>query len=155
ITMAETILVGKSTCYRCPIRCGREVEINKGKYKIGKIDCIELCENKAGLRLIDYKPSSNQNDELLLQFYAELYNNYKEENPFEEGFEYKVLEVGCYYYTMGVRRVVSLKETNTKSFDMYYNSTIRKIANQEFYINKQACWNCEFKIMCKIEMKRN
>ncbi|MHA1365265.1 MAG: hypothetical protein ACTSP5_02490, partial [Candidatus Heimdallarchaeota archaeon] len=97
----------------------------------------------------------NQNDELLLQFYAELYNNYKEENPFEEGFEYKVLEVGCYYYTMGVRRVVSLKETNTKSFDMYYNSTIRKIANQEFYINKQACWNCEFKIMCKIEMKRN
>lgn len=42
ITMAETILVGKSTCYRCPIRCGREVEINKGKYKIGKIDGPEF-----------------------------------------------------------------------------------------------------------------
>ncbi len=42
ITMAETILVGKSTCYRCPIKCGREVEIKEGKYKVGKIDGPEF-----------------------------------------------------------------------------------------------------------------
>ncbi|NHK31749.1 MAG: aldehyde ferredoxin oxidoreductase family protein [Asgard group archaeon] len=33
-TMFETILIGKSTCYRCPIACGREIEIKKGKYKL-------------------------------------------------------------------------------------------------------------------------
>ena len=32
-TMQETILVKNSGCYRCPIRCGREVEIKEGKYK--------------------------------------------------------------------------------------------------------------------------
>ncbi|NHJ38536.1 MAG: aldehyde ferredoxin oxidoreductase family protein [Asgard group archaeon] len=35
-TMYETILIGKSTCYRCPIACGREIEIKKGKYKLKK-----------------------------------------------------------------------------------------------------------------------
>ena len=33
-TMMETILVGNSGCYRCPVRCGRVVEIPKGKYKL-------------------------------------------------------------------------------------------------------------------------
>ncbi len=121
----------------------------------GKIDCIELCENKNGLRLIDYKSTPDQNDELLLQFYAKLFNNYKEENPYEEGFEYKVMEVGCYYYTMGVRNVTSLTDTSTRAFDIYYENAIRKIANQEFYTKKQACWNCNYKYFCKIELKRN
>lgn len=35
-TMAETILVGRKACYRCPIACGREVEIKEGKYKLEK-----------------------------------------------------------------------------------------------------------------------
>ncbi|NHJ49465.1 MAG: aldehyde ferredoxin oxidoreductase family protein [Asgard group archaeon] len=35
-TMSETILIGKSTCYRCPIACGREIEIKEGKYKLKK-----------------------------------------------------------------------------------------------------------------------
>lgn len=35
-TMAETILVGTSGCYLCPIRCGRVVEIPKGKYKLSR-----------------------------------------------------------------------------------------------------------------------
>lgn len=42
ITMAETILTGKSTCYRCPIACGREIEITKGKYKTEKTDGPEF-----------------------------------------------------------------------------------------------------------------
>ncbi|NHJ33247.1 MAG: aldehyde ferredoxin oxidoreductase family protein [Asgard group archaeon] len=42
ITMSETILIGKSTCYRCPIACGREIEITKGKYKTDKTDGPEF-----------------------------------------------------------------------------------------------------------------
>ena len=32
--MKETILVGRYSCYRCPIRCGRIIEIPEGKYKL-------------------------------------------------------------------------------------------------------------------------
>lgn len=32
-TMKEKILVKNTGCYRCPIRCGREVEIKEGNYK--------------------------------------------------------------------------------------------------------------------------
>ena len=42
ITMAETIVTGKSTCYRCPIACGREIQIKKGKYKTKKTDGPEF-----------------------------------------------------------------------------------------------------------------
>ena len=35
-TMKETILVGRYACYRCPIGCGRIVEIPEGKYKLPK-----------------------------------------------------------------------------------------------------------------------
>jgi len=38
ITMSETILVGKKACYRCPIACGREIEIPTGPYKLPRID---------------------------------------------------------------------------------------------------------------------
>jgi len=41
-TMAETILTGKSTCYRCPIACGREIRITKGKFKTKKTDGPEF-----------------------------------------------------------------------------------------------------------------
>ena len=33
-TMKETILVGRYACYRCPIGCGRIIEIPEGKYKL-------------------------------------------------------------------------------------------------------------------------
>ncbi|MFW9868603.1 MAG: aldehyde ferredoxin oxidoreductase family protein [Candidatus Thorarchaeota archaeon] len=33
-TVRETILTGKSACYRCPIGCGRVIEIPQGKYKM-------------------------------------------------------------------------------------------------------------------------
>ncbi|MGY5880524.1 MAG: aldehyde ferredoxin oxidoreductase family protein [Candidatus Thorarchaeota archaeon] len=41
-TVKETILVGKSACYRCPIGCGRIVEIPEGKYKMDKFAGPEL-----------------------------------------------------------------------------------------------------------------
>jgi len=34
--MKETILVGRYACYRCPIGCGRVVEIPEGEYKLPK-----------------------------------------------------------------------------------------------------------------------
>jgi aldehyde:ferredoxin oxidoreductase len=42
VTMAETILTGKSTCFRCPIACGREIQIKKGKFKTNKTDGPEF-----------------------------------------------------------------------------------------------------------------
>lgn len=35
-TVKETILVGKTACFRCPIGCGRVIEIKDGKYATGK-----------------------------------------------------------------------------------------------------------------------
>ena len=41
-SVKETILVGKTACYRCPIGCGRVVEIKEGKYKMEKFAGPEL-----------------------------------------------------------------------------------------------------------------
>jgi aldehyde:ferredoxin oxidoreductase len=38
VTMKQTILTGTSACYGCPIRCGRAIAINEGKYAVGKTD---------------------------------------------------------------------------------------------------------------------
>ncbi|MCE7740292.1 MAG: hypothetical protein GPJ50_13030, partial [Candidatus Heimdallarchaeota archaeon] len=34
VSIKETILVGRYACYRCPIGCGRIIEIPEGKYKL-------------------------------------------------------------------------------------------------------------------------
>ncbi|MDH4213397.1 MAG: aldehyde ferredoxin oxidoreductase family protein [Candidatus Thorarchaeota archaeon] len=41
-TVKETILVGKTACFRCPIGCGRVVEVPSGKYKMNKFAGPEL-----------------------------------------------------------------------------------------------------------------
>jgi aldehyde:ferredoxin oxidoreductase len=41
-SVRETILVGKTACYRCPIGCGRVIEIPEGKYKMDKYAGPEL-----------------------------------------------------------------------------------------------------------------
>ncbi len=41
-TVKETILVGRRACYRCPIACGRVIEISEGKYAIGRFAGPEL-----------------------------------------------------------------------------------------------------------------
>ncbi|MFW9806703.1 MAG: aldehyde ferredoxin oxidoreductase family protein, partial [Candidatus Thorarchaeota archaeon] len=41
-TVRETILVGKTACYRCPIGCGRVIQIPEGKYKMDKYAGPEL-----------------------------------------------------------------------------------------------------------------
>jgi len=38
VAMKQTILSGTSSCYGCPIRCGRVITINEGKYAVGKTD---------------------------------------------------------------------------------------------------------------------
>jgi aldehyde:ferredoxin oxidoreductase len=41
-TIKETILVGKTACFRCPIGCGRVIQIDKGKYATGRFAGPEL-----------------------------------------------------------------------------------------------------------------
>jgi aldehyde:ferredoxin oxidoreductase len=41
-SVRETILVGKTACYRCPIGCGRIIEIPEGKYKMDRYAGPEL-----------------------------------------------------------------------------------------------------------------
>ena len=41
-SVRETILTGKTACYRCPIGCGRVIEIPEGKYKMDKFAGPEL-----------------------------------------------------------------------------------------------------------------
>jgi aldehyde:ferredoxin oxidoreductase len=41
-SVKETILVGKTACFRCPIGCGRVVEIPQGKHKMEKFAGPEL-----------------------------------------------------------------------------------------------------------------
>ena len=36
--MKQTILTGTSACFGCPIRCGRIITINEGKYAVGRTD---------------------------------------------------------------------------------------------------------------------
>jgi aldehyde:ferredoxin oxidoreductase len=38
VTMKQTILTGTSACFGCPIRCGRVITIDEGKYAVGKTD---------------------------------------------------------------------------------------------------------------------
>ena len=55
-TMMETITVGRDGCYRCPIMCGRVIEIPEGKYRLprtsgpeyeslGALGSMILCDN--------------------------------------------------------------------------------------------------------------
>lgn len=41
-SVKETILVGRTACYRCPIGCGRVVEVKEGKYKMERFAGPEL-----------------------------------------------------------------------------------------------------------------
>ena len=38
VAMKQTILTGTTACYGCPIRCGRVITIDEGKYAVGKTD---------------------------------------------------------------------------------------------------------------------
>jgi len=38
VAMKDKILTGTTTCFGCPIRCGRVVTIKEGKYSIGEVD---------------------------------------------------------------------------------------------------------------------
>lgn len=41
-TMSETILTGTTSCFGCPIGCGRQIEITEGPYKLSKTDGPEF-----------------------------------------------------------------------------------------------------------------
>ncbi|MGC9780055.1 MAG: PD-(D/E)XK nuclease family protein [Candidatus Heimdallarchaeota archaeon] len=152
INQQEKYIAAKDDCYWYPVE--REVRLMTEK-KRGQIDCIEFCEDKFGLRLIDYKPNPEPNDQLLLLFYATLYNEYQLENPNKDGLNYEVLEVGCYYYEMGIKEIFDLIEVNKKTFDSFFKEILEKIANNKFFIKKSSCWNCNYKYACNIEQRRS
>jgi len=64
-TMKETILVGKSACFKCPISCGRIIEIKEGKYALprthgpeyettGSFGSNLLVDNLEGVSIANY-----------------------------------------------------------------------------------------------------
>ncbi len=152
VNQQEKYYETREDCYWYPFE--REVRLMTEKQR-GKIDCIELCEDKNGLRLIDYKPTPEPNDYLTLLFYAKLLNEYRLENTEDERFDYEVLEVGCYYYEMGVKKVYNLTEENRLTFEWILTNTQEKISKKEFFLNKSSCWNCNFKTICKIEISQS
>jgi len=152
VIQQEKYLEAKEDCYWYPF--GREVRLMTEKQR-GKIDCIELCEDKNGLRLIDYKPTPEPNDQLTLLFYTKLLNDYRLEDNEDERFDFEVLEVGCYYYEMGVKKVYDLTEEDRQLFERILMDTQGKISNNEFFLNKISCWNCNFKTICKIEISQS
>jgi len=65
VTMKQTILTGTSACYGCPIRCGRVITINEGKYALGKTDGPEyetLCGFGPNLLCASMEGSSFANE---------------------------------------------------------------------------------------------
>ncbi len=151
VIQQEKYFEAKEECYWYPFE--KEVRLMTEKQR-GKIDCIELCENKNGLRVIDYKPTPDSNDNLSLLFYAKLFNDYRLEDTEEEKFDFEVLEVGCYYYEMGAKKIYDLTEENSLTFERILKNTQGKISNNEFFKNKNSCWNCGFKTICRIEISR-
>ncbi|MHA1305240.1 MAG: PD-(D/E)XK nuclease family protein [Candidatus Heimdallarchaeota archaeon] len=121
----------------------------------GKIDRIEFSKDNSGLKLIDYKPVPEPNDHLLMLFYANLLKNYRIENKEVDKFVYDAVEIGCYYYSMGIERAFELTDEYMSNFVFTYTECLNKIANIEFFRNKRFCWNCQYKIICKIEIARS
>ncbi len=87
-------------------------------------------------------------------FYASLFNEYRLENKEEGEYDFDVLEVGCYYYEMGIRKVYNLKEANSIAFERIFANSLEKILDNEFFLDKSSCWGCSFIRICKIEKSR-
>lgn len=149
VIQQEKYLEAKKLYYWYPFET--EVRLMTEKQR-GIIDSLELCETKNGFRLLDYKPTPEPNDELTLLFYANLLNDYRLENVEDERFDYKVIEIGNYYYQMGVKESYNLTELNNAKFEKAFSSILEKIADENFYLEKSSCWNCSFRIICKIEI---
>lgn len=65
-----------------------------------------------------------------------------------------MLEVGCYYYEMGIRKIYNVKEINSLTFEKIFANSLEKILNNEFFLDKSSCWGCSFIRICKIEKSR-
>jgi len=148
VIQQEKYLKAKEHYYWYPF--ATEVRLMTEKQR-GIIDCLELCETKNGLRLLDYKSTPESNDELTLLFYSNLLNDYRMENVEDDRFDYEVVEIGNYYYQISKRKIYNLTEEHNSSFVRIFKNTIENIVKEEFYRNKNSCWNCDFRIICKIE----
>lgn len=120
----------------------------------GIIDCVELCKNKIGLRIIDYKSEPHQSDKLALVFYANLLNAFRAENKEYDEFLYDVVEIGCYYYESGIMMMFELKVDELFSFQESYQQILSEISQEKFPLIETSCWNCRLTDVCKIEKRR-
>lgn len=70
-SVKETILVGKTACFRCPIGCGRVIEIPEGKYKIEKFAGPELeVTGTMGSLLLNNNVEAVAYANMMLDFYG-------------------------------------------------------------------------------------
>ncbi len=120
----------------------------------GIIDCVEVCEDKEGLRIIDYKSKPHQSDKIALVFYANLFNTFRAENKEYDEFLYDVVEIGCYYYKSGIERIFELKVDDLLFFQEDFQRILAEISQEKFPLIKTSCWNCRLTDVCKIEERR-
>ncbi|RLI71155.1 MAG: hypothetical protein DRP02_05570 [Candidatus Gerdarchaeota archaeon] len=119
------------------------------EHQRGVIDCVELCDDKYGLRIIDYKARPSTQDLQELLFYANLMNVFRE-NKEEEWIEYDVVEVGCYYYLSGEERVYEIKQKDLLAFTNLLQRIIEEISRESFPGEKTPCKDCRLNELCKL-----
>ena len=119
------------------------------EHQRGVIDCVELCDDKYGLRIIDYKARPSPQDRQELLFYATLMNAFQEDKE-EDWIEYDILEVGCYYYLSGEERVYEITQEDLSSFSTFLQRIIDEISKENFSAKKSPCSDCKLKELCKL-----
>ncbi|NHJ86898.1 MAG: PD-(D/E)XK nuclease family protein, partial [Asgard group archaeon] len=120
------------------------------KRQRGSIDCLEMCVNGEGIRLIDYKAKPHTNDRLELIFYANLFNDYRLENEENDAFVYDIIEIGCYYYELGYDIICKITEQELVNFSDELKIIFENISKEKFDFD---CYNqnCIYADICKIE----
>ena len=151
VIQQEKYLLIHEDCYWYPV--DTEIRLMTDN-KRGQIDCLELCEDKNGFRIIDYKSIPHQNDLLVLLFYASLFNDSRLKDEDYGKYDYDILELDCYYYEIGKHKIYNITNKNRNMFDRIFTENLEKIANQEFSLNEKICWSCDFKPICSIEVGR-
>ena len=118
----------------------------------GIIDCVEVCSDKNGLRIIDYKSKPHSTDKQALLFYANLLNEYRIENWDYDNLLYNSAEMSCYYYVSGEERIYTLREQDLVVFKELLSNIFDEISNEEFTF-KTTCFNCDYLDICQIQRR--
>lgn len=124
------------------------------KKQRGRIDCLVLCPEREGLKLIDYKSHPSPDDELSLIFYTQLVNNYRKEMNDMDFLDYDAIETSCYYYKSGAEKQFELRLNKIIGFNKKLEAARTQIASEEFKFQLDQCFSCQYKTICLVERKR-